>query len=342
MTFFLTRRCNAHCPFCFYLSREQTELEKAPELSLPEIEKMASSLGDLLWLALSGGEIFLRRDLVQVVDVFYRRNRPALILLPTNGLLPEVIYEKTAAILENCRKSIVTVKLSLDGPEQVHDSLRGVPGAFQKTLATYELLAGLVEQYENFELGINTVFCAANQERMEEIIDFVSTLDAIKTHTVSLVRGQVRAKELKQVDQQKYLETVALLESNLKSKKAARYRFRGSRLKAAQDIVQRRLIHRTRIEHQQVIPCTAGRLTLVVTETGNVYPCEAFTRHLGNIREHDCDLQRILRSEKTAKAVSAIQNRECYCTHECYMMMNILFNAGTYPALFREYIRLGD
>ncbi len=337
LTFFLTRRCNAKCPFCFYLSREEVRRNDAPELSLAEIDKMASSLGNLLWLAFSGGEIFLRRDLVEVVKIFYRQNRPAIILLPTNGLLPEVIYNNTAAILENCPKSIVTVKLSLDGLEPIHDKLRGVAGAFQKTLTTYSLLAGLVDQYTNFELGINTVFCAANQDRMGEIIDLVNTLKAVKTHTVSLIRGEVRDGNLKSVDQGKYQETIARLEADLKSKQAARYRFWGSRIKAAQDIIQRRLIHRTKVEQQQVIPCFAGRLTAVVTESGDVYPCESFTRSLGNIKEFDGDLQKILRSKKAVEGVAAIQRKECYCTHECYMMMNILFNPRCYPAIFKEY-----
>ena len=33
-------------------------------------------------------------------------------------------------------------------------------------------------------------------------------------------------------------------------------------------------------------------------------------------------------------------NKNCYCTHECYFMTNILFNPRLYPALAREYIQL--
>ena len=211
LTFFLTRRCNAHCPFCFYLSREKVQTNDAPALSLAEIEQLSSSLGKLLWLAFSGGEIFLREDLAEVVKVFYDRNKPAIILLPTNGLLPDVIYRKISAILESCPKSVVTVKLSLDGLGPLHDTLRDVPGAFQKTIETYNLLAGLVKKHDNFELGINTVFCAANQDSMEEIIGYVNELDAIKTHTVSLIRGDVRDRELKIVDLQKYQDTISTM-----------------------------------------------------------------------------------------------------------------------------------
>ncbi|NIS73728.1 MAG: radical SAM protein, partial [Deltaproteobacteria bacterium] len=81
LTFFLTRRCNARCPFCFYL---RSGGKKDPEeLSLDEIGTISSSFGKLLWLAFSGGEIFLRNDLADITRVFYENNKPAIILLPT-------------------------------------------------------------------------------------------------------------------------------------------------------------------------------------------------------------------------------------------------------------------
>jgi radical SAM protein with 4Fe4S-binding SPASM domain len=340
LTFFLTRRCNARCPFCFYLSRDQSRGNASPELTLAEIEQMASSLGNLLWLAFSGGEIFLREDLVEVADIFYTRNKPALILLPTNGLMPEVIYRKTAAILNNCPGSVVTVKLSLDGPEPIHDSLRGVPGAYQRTLETHSLLKGLVSRYENFELGINTVFCAANQDCQDEIAELVKGMDGIGTHTVSLVRGEMRDSSLKEVDLTRYRHTIAKMETGVKKSGAVQYRFRGARIKAAQDILQRRLIYQTQRAQRQLIPCYAGMLTLVVTETGDVYPCESFSRKLGNVRQAGYDLQRILQAPETSQALAAIKNKDCYCSHECYMMMNILFNLRLYPQLLKEYLAM--
>lgn len=340
LTFFLTRRCNARCPFCFYLSRDQSRGNDSPELTLAEIEQMASSLGNLLWLAFSGGEIFLREDLVEVADIFYNRNKPALILLPTNGLMPEVIYRKTAAILDNCPRSVVTVKLSLDGPEPIHDSLRGVPGAYQRTLETHSLLKGLVSRYENFELGINTVFCAANQDCQDEIAELVKGMDGVGTHTVSLVRGEMRDCSLKEVDLTRYLHTISTMETGVKKSGAVHYRFRGARIKAAQDILQRRLIYQTQKAQRQLIPCYAGMLTLVVTETGDVYPCESFSRKLGNVRQAGYDLQRILQAPETSQALAAIKNKDCYCSHECYMMMNILFNLRLYPQLLKEYLAM--
>ena len=341
-TFFLTRRCNAKCPFCFYTSKENLAASSANELSLAEIEKIAPHLGTLLWLAFSGGEIFLRPDLVEITSLFYRINRPAIILLPTNGLLQETIYHSVETILQECPKSSIVVKLSLDGPEPIHDELRGVPGAYQKTLKTCEALGGLVEKYPNFELGINTVFCQANQDYIDVVIDLVQTLPYIKTHTVSLIRGEVFRDDLKQVDLAKYKKVINRLESDLKKRLASTYRFRGAKLKAAQDILQRRLIYEATRETRRSTPCYAGKLNLVLTETGDLYPCEDFSENmkLGNIRESDYELQGVLNSEHAAKILDFIGDYGCHCTHECYFMTNILFNPKRYPALLKEYLQL--
>jgi radical SAM protein with 4Fe4S-binding SPASM domain len=310
------------------------------ELSQGEIEKFSSSLGPLLWLAYSGGEIFLRDDLVEITKVFYEKNRPAIILFPTNGLLTDVIREKIEAILRYCKNSIIVVKLSLEALEYLHDSIRGIKGGFQRTMLTFGALGELLDQYRNFELGINTLFCSINQDHMEELIEFVSGLENIRTHTVSLIRGQVSDERLKQVDIRKYHETIKKMELNLKKRISSIYDFRGARFKAAQDILQRRLIYETMLQKRRLLPCYAGRLNLVLTESGEVYPCESFTMRMGNVREFAYDVNRLLQTEQARKVIHSIEDNGCYCTHECYFMTNILFNLSMYPSLLKEYIQL--
>ena len=341
LTFFLTRRCNARCPFCFYLSSNSEETKKS-ELTIREIEKISSSTGKLLWLAFSGGEIFLRDDLVEITKVFYENNKPALILLPTNGLLTDIIKEKTEAILKHCKKSIIVVKLSLEGTKHTHDSLRGAKGGFQKVMETYNELGGLLEKYPNFELGINTVFCSSNQDNMNDLIELVGKMENIKTHTVSLIRGEVSDEKLKDIDVNKYRDTINKLASNLRRKISSTYRFKGAKIKAAQDILQRRLIYDTLIQNRQLIPCYAGRLNLVLTEAGDVYPCESFTAEmkLGNVRDNGYDIKSIIKTEQAQKIIHSIKDNRCFCTHECYVMTNILFSPRMYSTLLKEYLKI--
>ncbi len=337
LTFFLTRRCNARCPFCFYLRSNQHPHNGCDELSLREIEKTAGSLKNLLWLAFSGGEVYLRKDLVEICEVFYRLNRPAIILLPTNGLTPELIRERTAEILRRCTHSVIAVKLSIDGLYDDHDRLRNTPGSFDKTLDTYERLRGLLDLHPNFELGVNTVFLAQNQDKMDGIIDFVESMQDIRTHTISLVRGDLVNTECKDVDLARYQHAVSRLARNLKSERRRTYRFTGARLKAAQDVLQRRLIHDTMLAQRRLIPCYAGRASLVLTENGDVYPCEIRQDAFGNIRDYGYDLARVCDTPAAKRALASIRERECYCSHECNFMTNILLNPCQYPALLSEY-----
>ncbi|MBI5101313.1 MAG: radical SAM protein [Nitrospirae bacterium] len=339
LTFFLTRRCNSGCPFCFYLKSNEAPSRGEPELSLEEIKKISGGIGELLWLAFSGGEIFLREDLVGITKTFYENNRPAVILLPTNGLLPEVIRDNISRILRDCPKSIIVVKLSMDGLYERHDELRNTKGSFEKMMQTYSLLRDFLRSHPNFELGINTVFSSKNQDEMDGIIDFVKGMKDIRTHTISLIRGDLCNEEyLNGIDVEKYHRAISRLECGLKDGTAATYRFKGGKVKAAQDILQRRLIHETGLKKKRLIPCYAGQLNLVVLENGDVFPCEILPKKMGNLREAGYDIRKILESARAKEIIRSIKNKECFCTHECYFLTNILFNPGLYPALLKEYV----
>jgi MoaA/NifB/PqqE/SkfB family radical SAM enzyme len=339
LTFFVTRKCNARCPWCFYLKNRAAAAD-GELLSLAEIRRVSGSLGRLLWVAFSGGEVFLRDDLVDISAIFHDRNRPRIILIPTNGLLPEVITERTERILQRCPKSVIVVKVSLDGLNGDHDALRRSPGAFEKALETYRSLGRLRGRYPNLELGINTVFLSENQDRMVEIIDFVAALDTRGTHTISMIRGDLLEERYKSVDVGKYHRAADRLERNLKDGVASIHNFAGARLKAAQDILQRRLIHRTLLADRRLVPCYAGTLNLVLTETGETYPCEVLGGSLGNVRAHGYDVGQLLRSAPAREILGPIADGACHCTHECNFIMNILFNPRLYPALIKEYLGL--
>ena len=375
LTVFLTRRCNQRCPFCFYLAaaqplgRKPAENEplpagpppapptisndpagistsssdlRQPELSLAELERLAAGCPPLLWLAFSGGEIFLREDLAEITTRFYHHTRPAIILLPSNGFATGRIVPAVEEILACCPQSTVVVKLSLDGPPAVHDALRGVAGAHAACLETARQLGPLLERHAHFELGINSVFGPATQESMIQTIDFVATLPHIRTHTLSLARGDLADPGQLATDLEQYRQACQYLAEKLRRRQAATYRFGGARLKAAQDILQRRYILETARRQQPQLPCLAGRLNLVVTDDGTVYPCENFAPRMvmGNLRQADGDLAALLQTEQARRVVAAIGRERCFCTHECYMMTNILFSPRTWPALLKEYFLL--
>lgn len=337
LTFFVTRRCNARCPFCFYAAERDRE-GGAPELSLDEIRRVARSMDSLLWVLFSGGEPFLREDLAELSQIFHDENHAGFLTYPTNGLAPEVIEATTQEILGRCPDSVVVVKLSLDGVGADHDAVHRIPGGFEKVVRSYELLASLARRSPRLELGVNTVFCSENQWRMDGLIDFVAGLDGVRSHTISMIRGHASPGQLGDVDLEQYRRATASLEERWRRRF---HRFPGSRLKAAQDRVQRQLVHATLVERRRLLPCYAGRLSLVLSESGELYACEGRRQgSLGNVRAEGHDVGKVLRSDRARRVLQEIADGGCHCSHECNLLINVLFNPAKHPRLLREWARL--
>jgi radical SAM protein with 4Fe4S-binding SPASM domain len=88
------------------------------------------------------------------------------------------------------------------------------------------------------------------------------------------------------------------------------------------------------------IPCYAGNLTGIIRSNGDVYPCEILDNKIGNLRENNYDLRKIWQSDAANKIRNKIREEKCFCTHECFITNNILFNPKMLPKIFLEYIKL--
>ncbi|HPF08971.1 MAG TPA: radical SAM protein, partial [Candidatus Cloacimonadota bacterium] len=130
--------CNSRCNTCRIWKK------KAHNLSVDEYRKIFRGVGrSPYWITFSGGEPFLRNDIVDVVSTIYQVSRPRIINIPTNGLLVNTIIEKTAAIAKACPKAQVIINVSLDGIEDQHDEIRNVPGNYKKAVSTFQKLKAL-------------------------------------------------------------------------------------------------------------------------------------------------------------------------------------------------------
>src|SRR6266550_8539686 len=93
LTFSVTYRCNAKCRTCNVWKK------RVKDLSLLEYERIFEALGtSLYWATFSGGEPFIRPDLIDIVAACYERCRPSIITIPTNGLLRKHIVEGVARL----------------------------------------------------------------------------------------------------------------------------------------------------------------------------------------------------------------------------------------------------
>ena len=89
------------------------------------------------------------------------------------------------------------------------------------------------------------------------------------------------------------------------------------------------------------IPCYAGNLGGAMFANGDVYPCELLIdRKLGNVRDAGYDFRKIWFSREAEASRRFIRESKCFCTYECFLTINILFNPRMMPAVLKEWSSL--
>lgn len=339
LIFFVTERCNARCKHCFVNIPDNKRIKE--ELTLGEIEKISNNMGGLLYLLPTGGEPFLRDDLPDIINIFYKNNHLRNVGIPTNGSLTETVVGSVTRILSLCNDLQLGVDISIDALHQAHDHIRGLPGLFEKAIATYWRLKELEKQNGRFRVCVEVTVSSFNQDNLFDIYSyFINTLK-VDNLFVRLVRGNPRDPSAKAVDIQKFASFAKMLEKDLRDGV-----FHGhsayplSEFITARDIIGRQLTIKIVKEGKFQIPCYAGNLTGVITSNGDVYPCELLNDKIGNLRENGYNLRELWQSEKARAIRKQIRQTRCFCTHECFITNNILFNLRMLPKVLREYINL--
>jgi len=128
--FDLTYRCNERCVHCYLDHDDHGELTTAECLKV--LHDLARS--GALFLTFSGGEIFLRPDLYEILAA--ARGLHFDISLKTNALL---VTPERAARLGELGVRRVQISVYSDIPA-VHDAITKVPGSLQRTLAAIPIL----------------------------------------------------------------------------------------------------------------------------------------------------------------------------------------------------------
>ena len=128
--FDLTYRCNERCVHCYLDHDDHGELTAAECLKV--LDDLARS--GTLFLTFSGGEIFLRPDLYEILAAARRLHFD--ISLKTNALL---VTPERAARLREFGVRRVQISVYSDIPA-VHDAITKVPGSLQRTLAAIPIL----------------------------------------------------------------------------------------------------------------------------------------------------------------------------------------------------------
>jgi MoaA/NifB/PqqE/SkfB family radical SAM enzyme len=174
-----TMRCNLHCEFCYVGDLLNIEGEWREEMTLDALRKAFPDTPDFQ-VSLTGGEIFMRKDIMSVLDLF-REKGYACGYLTTNGTI--ITPERAEALADLAAGGFLKhVSVSIDGPGAVHDEARGLKGTFERTCeGLRRLQAAARRKHAPLRVSINTTVAHQSLDALDQMVDVAEELgvDAI-------------------------------------------------------------------------------------------------------------------------------------------------------------------
>ncbi|MBU0469054.1 MAG: radical SAM protein [Candidatus Omnitrophica bacterium] len=164
----LTYQCNQKCLYCGIPFKETFEIDTNTICKM--IDNFAS-LGTK-WISFSGGEPLLKNGLCKILKQAKSHN--IFVSVSTNGAL---IPENLEAV-----KFADRIKLSLDGPEEINDPIKG-KGVFKQTLAAIDLC-----RINKIPVSIDCVLSKFNLDS----IDYLLNLAVEKCFKISFLPSSIR------------------------------------------------------------------------------------------------------------------------------------------------------
>lgn len=269
----LTERCNLRCRHCYQEGKFSEELSSA-EIGevVEEIAEMIQAWSETYDISfapsfnVTGGEPLLRRDLFDILETMGRKGFDLYLL--SNGIL--IDREKAERLSQ---LGIKGVQVSMEGPEKIHESIRG-KGSFSASLGGIDhlLTAGL-------KVTLNTTLSEINAPYLEEMAALANSLKVDRLgfsrlvpsgQGVGLLPHMLDKEEVKDL----YLKIFSI-------------QFPGLEIVTG-DPVASQMDHFTDMVDLGAVPmggCAAGFSGLTILPDGTITPCRRLPIPIGNVKE---------------------------------------------------------
>jgi radical SAM protein with 4Fe4S-binding SPASM domain len=282
--FDITYRCNERCVHC-YLDHDDLG-----EMTTAEIEDVLDQLADagVFFLALSGGEVLMRRDFFDIVE--HARRRLFNVKIKTNGVM---IREPEARRLRQLGVEQVQISVYSHRPE-VHDGITKLPGSLRRTIEAIRFL-----KLQGLKVSMANVLMTANLFDNHGVMSLAKdlgvsyTLDPTITPKIdgntAVLALRAPGAELRRVFRNEELV------GNVAE-------FCAPPAAPDEDVMDG-------------YPCSAGHTSCYISPYGDVFPCVQFPLPSGNLRREK--FVEIWRHSSALKEVRSIRARDLTTCSTC-------------------------
>jgi radical SAM protein with 4Fe4S-binding SPASM domain len=160
----VTHRCNNRCVQCYNNLPLKDKEARRKELTYEEHCRILDEISALgcLWLLFTGGEIFARKDFLDIYS--YAKQKGLLVTLFTNGTL---ITPDIADYLMQYRPFAIEITL-YGRTQQIYEQVTGIPGSFARCMQGIRLLLE-----RELPLQLKSMAIASNKHELWDMKRFV-------------------------------------------------------------------------------------------------------------------------------------------------------------------------
>lgn len=333
LTVSVTYNCPSRCETCDIWQKT------VDDLSVDEFAKVFRSLGHApMWVTVSGGDQFLRKDLPEIMRLIRVLLRPTIINLPMNGIISKRIEMMLPEIARHTVGSQLVLNLSIDEIGEAHNQLRGAWNNYAKIEATYKLAREVQKEYPHVVVGIHTVISKFNVDRIPAIYEELIRWGP-DSYITEIAENRVELSTMHKdiaPSPDRYAAAVDYLSQRMR---ARRSRHPVARLVEALRLEYYQLCKRYTVEKSQVIPCYAGWASAHLAPDGHVWGCCVRAESLGNVRETDYDFRKVWFSQAAHEFRRSVAARECACPLASASYTNMLLSPASLSRVVRNYVR---
>ncbi|MFH0838903.1 MAG: radical SAM protein [Candidatus Omnitrophota bacterium] len=298
LTYAVTYDCNLKCKMCFIWKKE-----KKKELSINEIDLFFKKQNYFSWIDLTGGEISLRRDLLDIVSIIFKYSRNLCILhFPTNGQLAGDIIKICKTIKKLSRGVALIVTVGLDGPQHIHNEIRGSSDVWRNAVETFIGLKrnGFRHVYFGYTLFEYNRSCF---EKMFSEIKIVYPAIRHSDFHCNLISKSAH-----------YFENYNLsIAYNMLTKNSVDFCYMNKKF-SFKGLLARRYWSLATVytkEKKMPLPCQALSATVFLDPYGDIYPCISYGHRCCNILDINFDLDTIWKEKFINHMYSEISKGAC-------------------------------
>jgi MoaA/NifB/PqqE/SkfB family radical SAM enzyme len=272
----ITQKCIARCIMCnIWQSRDAVDLPVEDWIHLFSFPFFS----DLRELDITGGEPFLRKDFLELIDGLSHLKESNLkkiksLAVTTNGFLTDRILElteKIVAILGQKGINLVMV-LAMDAIGEIHDRIRNYKDAWTKVNHTIQGLEEMRKKSNNIIIGLKTTVLPLNVNQLESISSYANEHDLFTIISPCIITEN----RYQNIDRKKDLAFSANeIEKMIQFYESGHFQW---------DFHRSRLVNYLRTGVMKK-PCSAGFNYFFIRSNGEVYPCPLIRVKLGNMKQ---------------------------------------------------------